>query len=144
MSYERRMIEQLAMPKREQVEQALLRKLLKHGGVIKEFGAGETIVDEIATDFGLNDRQRIASLETVYRKENRVKKSFLWHRLLFRAADTLAREKLVSRPTETFRLTKKREWMLTEKGFDEALWACDSLCSLFWDLGRNVSRAIGP
>jgi quercetin dioxygenase-like cupin family protein len=22
--------------------------------------------------------------------------------------------------------------------------ACDSLCSLFWDLGRNVSRAIGP
>ncbi|MHB1769057.1 MAG: HNH endonuclease [Phycisphaerae bacterium] len=119
------MIEQLAMPTREQIGQALLRRLLKHGGVIKEFGAGETIVDEIAAEFDLNDRQRLAFLETVYRKENRVKKSSLWHRLLFRAADTLAREKLVSRPTETYRLTKQREWMLTEKGFDEALYLCN-------------------
>ena len=121
MSYERKMLEQFAMPTRQQVEQVLLRALLKHGGVIKEFGFGQEIVDEIANDFGLDERQRTASLQTVYRKENRVKKSLLWHRLLFRAADSLAKEKLVSRPTQTLQLTKKREWMLTEKGFDEAL-----------------------
>lgn len=64
-------------------------------------------------------------METVYRKENRLKKSLLWHRLLFRAADSLASEGLVSRPTQTFQLTQKREWMLTEKGFDEALRIAD-------------------
>jgi len=119
------MFEQFAMPTRKQVEQALLRALLKHGGVIKEFGAGEEIVDEMAGDFGLNDQQRSAFLKTLYRKENRVKKSLLWHRLLFRAADSLAKDKLVSRPTQTLQLTKKREWMLTEKGFDEALRLSD-------------------
>src|SRR3989338_253054 len=121
MSYESKMYEQFSMPTREQVEQALLRALLKHGGVIKEFGVGQEIVDEIANDFGLTEHQRSAFLQTVYRKEDRVKKSLLWHRLLFRAADSLAREKLVSRPTQTFHLTNKKEWMLTEKGFDEAL-----------------------
>ena len=121
MSYESRMLEQHAMPPRVQVEQALLRALLKHGGVIKEFGLGQEIVDEIASDFDLNELQRSAFLQTVYRKENRVKKSLLWHRLLFRAADSLAKEKLVSRPTQTFKLTNKKEWMLTERGFDEAL-----------------------
>lgn len=121
MSYERKMLEQLAMPTRQQVEQSLLRALLKHGGTIKEFGSGQEIVDAIANDFDLNDRQRTAYLRTVYRKENRVKKSFLWHRLLFRAADSLAKEKLVSRPSQTFQLTKKKEWMLTEKGLDETL-----------------------
>ncbi|MBI5099117.1 MAG: HNH endonuclease [Nitrospirae bacterium] len=121
MSYESTMLEQLAMPTRKQVEQVLLRALLKHGGVIKEFGSGQEIVDEIADDFGLNEHQRSAFLQTVYRKENRVKKALLWHRLLFRAADCLAKEKLVSRPTQTIQLTKKKEWMLTEKGFDEAL-----------------------
>jgi hypothetical protein len=45
MSYESQMLEQLAMPIRKEVEQALLRALLKHGGVIKEFGSGEEIVD---------------------------------------------------------------------------------------------------
>jgi hypothetical protein len=109
------------MPTRKQVEQALLRALLKHGGVIKEFGSGQEIVDEIANVFGMNEHQRSAFLQTVYRKENRVKKANLWHRLLFRAADSLAKEKLVSRPMETFGLTKKREWMLTENGFDKAL-----------------------
>lgn len=83
MSYERKMFEQFAMPTRKQVEQALLRALLKHGGIIKEFGSGEEIVDEIAGDFGLSEQQRSAFLQTVYRKENRVKKSLLWHRLLF-------------------------------------------------------------
>ncbi len=113
------------MPTRKQVEHALLRALLKHGGVIKEFGSGQEIVDEIAGDFRLDERQRLAFLQTIYRKENRVKKSFLWHRLLFRAADSLAKEKLVSRPMQTLQLTNKREWMLTEKGLDEALRLSD-------------------
>jgi hypothetical protein len=121
MSYEGKMLAQLAMPTRRQVEHALLRALLNHGGVIKEFGSGQEIVDEIADNFNLNEQQRAAFLQTVYRKENRVKKSLLWQRLLFRAADSLSKEKLVSRPTQTFQLTKKKEWMLTENGFDEAL-----------------------
>jgi len=83
------------------------------------------VVDEIADEFRLNEAQRIAALETVYRKENRPKKALLWHRLLFRAADSLANEGLVSRPTQTIQLTQKREWMLTEKGFDEALRISD-------------------
>ncbi len=115
------MLEQFSMPTRKQVEQALLGVLLKHGGVIKEFGSGQEIVDEIANDFGLSEKQRTVFLETVYRKENRVKKSLLWHRLLFRAADALAKDKLVSRPSQTIQITNKKEWMLTEKGFDEAL-----------------------
>jgi hypothetical protein len=125
MSYESRMLQQLAMPTRTRVERALLRTLLKHGGVVKEFGAGQQVVDEIANQFELNVAQRTAALETVYRKQNRLKKALLWHRLLFRAADSLAHEGLVSRPTQTFQLTQKREWMLTEKGFDEALRISD-------------------
>lgn len=121
MSYEREMLEQLKMPSRQEVEQALLESLFNHNGVIKEFGAGEEIVDEISDKFELSEAQRQAYLETVYRKENRVKRSSLWHRLLFRAADSLAKEKLVSRPTQTVQLTDRREWMLTERGFDEAL-----------------------
>ena len=69
------MLEQLAMPTRKEVEQALLRALLKHDGVIKEFGSGEEIVDEIAGEFGLSEHQRSAFLETIYRKQNRLKKS---------------------------------------------------------------------
>src|SRR6266496_210997 len=121
MSYESRMLEQLKMPTRTMVSRALLRTLLKHGGVVKEFGAGQEVVDEIADQFQLNKGQRTTALETIYRKENRLKKALLWHRLLFRAADSLANEGFVSRPTQTVRLTNKREWMLTEKGFDEAL-----------------------
>jgi hypothetical protein len=121
MSYESKMLEQLAMPTRKEVAKALLKTLLKHNGVIKEFAFGENIVDEIAGEFRLNGGQRAAFLETIYRKQNRVKKVFLWHRLLYRAADYLARSNLVSRPTETLHLTSKREWMLTEKGLNEAL-----------------------
>ena len=121
MSYEGKMLKDLKMPSRKEVEQALLISLFKHKGVIKEFGAGEEIVDEIANDFILTSEQRIAYLETIYRKENRVKKSSLWHRLLFRAAANLAKENLVCRPTQTFLLTNKKEWMLTENGFDTAL-----------------------
>lgn len=121
MSYEGKMLEELRMPTRQEVEHALLRTLFEHNGVIKEFGSGEEIVHELANEFALDQNQRRAILETVYRKENRVKTSLLWHRLLFRAADSLAKEKLVSRPTSTFQLTNKREWMLTEAGFDRAL-----------------------
>ncbi len=121
MSYERRMLEDLKMPTRKEVEQALLMSLFNNNGVINEFGTDENIVEEIANDFGLNEEQRTAYLETTYKKENRVKKSYLWHRLLFRAADSLAKEKLVSRPTQTILLTNKKEWMLTEEGYHRVL-----------------------
>jgi hypothetical protein len=121
MNYERKMLEDLEMPTRREIEQALLKSLFNNNGVIKEFGAGEKIVEEIANDFGLNEEQRTAYLETIYKKENRVKKSYLWHRLLFRAADSLAKEKLVSRPTQTILLTNKKEWMLTEDGYNRIL-----------------------
>ena len=113
------------MPPRKRVEQALLRILLRYGGVIKEFGSGQEIVDELADQFELSEPQRSAFLETVYRKQNRVKRSLLWHRLLFRAADSLARENMVSRPSQTIELTHRKEWMLTEKGLDKALKLCN-------------------
>jgi len=121
MSYEGKMLEDFAMPTRKEVEQALLKTLFKHNGVIKEFAIGEEIVNEIANQFSLNEEQRNASLQRIYHKENRIVKTPLWHRLLYRAADALAKEKLVSRPTSTMLLTNKKEWMLTENGFDEAL-----------------------
>ena len=125
MSYESRMLAEFAMPARSKVQRALLRTLLKHGGVVKEFATGEEAVGQLADQFQLNSAQRTAALETVYRKENRPKKTLLWHRLLFRAADALASDGLVSRPTQTSRLIGKREWMLTERGFDQALRISD-------------------
>ena len=121
MSYEGKMREDLEMPSKKEVEQVLLKTLFKHNGVIKEFATGEEIVNEIADEFNLKENQRTAVLERIYRKENRIVKTPLWHRLLYRAADSLAKEKLVSRPTSTILLTNKKEWMLTENGFDEAL-----------------------
>lgn len=121
MSYEGAMLETLEMPPRLNVEQALLKALFRHEGVIEEFGAGEQIVEEIADEFNLSQAQRTAVLETIYHKENRLKKSQLWHRLLFRAADSLAKVGLITRPTETLKITGKREWMLTESGFDQSL-----------------------
>jgi len=122
MSYESEMLSKMRMPPKIEVEKAILEVLFKHSGVIKEFSAEQDIVHEMAGMFNLDDDQRNAYLETVYRKENRLKKSNLWHRLLFRAADSLAKEKLVSRPTSTFKLTNKKEWMLTELGYDKALF----------------------
>lgn len=121
MSYEGQMLQDLKMPTRKKVEEALLITLFNHNGTIKEFATGEEIVDEIAGIFSLNQNQRNAFLERVYRKENRIVKTPLWHRLLYRAADSLAKEKLVSRPTSTIHLTNRKEWMLTEDGFDKAL-----------------------
>ncbi len=115
------MLQQFKMPARKEVEQALLRVLFQRGGAITEFGSGEEIVNEMADEFGLTLDQRKAVLQTTYRAENRVKNSLLWHRLLFRAADVLANADMVSRPTQTVRLTKRKEWMLTEKGLDAAM-----------------------
>ena len=121
MSYESEMLKQLGMPPREEVARALLISLLRHGGVIKEFAAGQDVVVGLAGEFGLSQAQLEAALKTVYRKENRPKIALLWHRLLFRAADLLAKRNFVSRPTETVRLTGRKEWMLTESGLDEVL-----------------------
>jgi hypothetical protein len=121
MSYEGEMLEKLRMPSKADVETHILKALLRHRGVLREFASGAEIVDEIADEFALVPQQRTATLERVYRKENRTVLSLLWHRLLFRAADSLAKSGLVSRPTATFQLSGKREWMLTEKGFDEVL-----------------------
>lgn len=115
------MLKKLAMPTQAQVARVLLQTLFKHGGTVSEFGSGQKIVDEIADKFSLNEKQRSAFLQTEYRKEKRIKKAFLWHRLLFRAADILAKNSLISRPTQTHPLTGRREWMLTERGFEEAL-----------------------
>lgn len=121
MSYEGKMLLDLKMPTRKEVEQALLRTLFKHNGVIKEFATGEEIVNEIADEFYLNENQRNAVLERIYRKENRIVKTPLWHRLLYRAANSLAQQKFVSNPTSTLKLTNRKEWMLTEDGVDFAL-----------------------
>lgn len=115
------MLQDLKMPARKEVEKALLITLFNHNGTIKEFATGEEIVNEIANQFSLNESQRRSALERIYRKEKRIVKTPLWHRLLYRAADALAKEKLVSRPTSTVLLTSKKEWMLTENGFDEAV-----------------------
>lgn len=115
------MLEDLRMPSKAEVEIRILKALLRHRGVLKEFASGVDIVDEIADEFALTTQQRTATLERIYRKENRTVHSLLWHRLLFRAADSLAKFGLVSRPTATLQLSGRREWMLTEKGFDEVL-----------------------
>lgn len=150
MSYESRMLAEMAMPTRLNVQHALLRTLLKHGGVVKEFAAGERVVDELADQFQLNSAQRSAALETIYRRENRLKKTLLWHRLLFRAADALGAEGFVSRPTQTSRLTGKREWMLTERGFDQALHISDvptaqkeSLPIKSYEVQKVVNKLVG-
>lgn len=43
---------------------------------MKEFGAGQQVVEEIADYFELSEPHRTAALETVYRKQNRLKKHF--------------------------------------------------------------------
>jgi hypothetical protein len=121
VSYEGDMLVKLAMPAKQDVENAIIMTLFRHNGSIKEFSAGEEIVDEIADAFYLNQEQRETVLERIYRKENRVVKTPLWHRLLYRAADTLAKNKLVTRPTDTVALNNRKEWMLTEKGMDYAM-----------------------
>jgi hypothetical protein len=115
------MREEYKMPSSEKIEEALLVSLFNHNGTIKEFASGEEIVNEIADFFHLNEEQRTAALERIYRKENRIVKSPLWHRLLYRAGNSLSIKKLVSNPSTTFGLTNRKEWMLTENGYDAAL-----------------------
>ena len=121
MSYEKNMLEKLAMPAKQEVKKAIIKTLFTHNGCIKEFTSGESIVSEIADLFSLNNEQRKATLERIYRKENRIVKTPLWHRLLYRSAEELAKEHYITRPGDTFTITKKREWLLTEKGIDYAL-----------------------
>ena len=121
MSYESKILQDYNMPTRGEVEQNLLIALFKHGGVVRDFSHNETIVNEIADNFNLNEEQKNIVLERIYKKENRIVRTPLWHRLLYRAGDALAKEKLVTRPTKTLKLTNKREWMLTEQGYDKAL-----------------------
>lgn len=122
MSYEGEMLRSLKMPSKREVEEALLIALFKNKGAIREFGVGQAIVDEIADEFNLSEQQKKAQLETIYKKENRIKRTSLWNRLLFRAADSLAKGHFICRPSETFQLTQKKEWLLTENGFDRALY----------------------
>lgn len=121
MSYEGKMREDYNMPSIEEIEQALLVSLFNHNGTIKEFSSVEEIANEIADYFHLNENQRTAVLERIYRKEDRIVKSPLWHRLLYRAANSLSNKRLVSNPSTTYNLTNKKEWMLTESGYDIAL-----------------------
>ncbi len=51
MSYEGKMLQDLKMPTRKEVEEALLITLFNHNGTIKEFATGEGIVLE--TNFSL-------------------------------------------------------------------------------------------
>jgi hypothetical protein len=121
MSYERKMLEMLAMPTKQEVKDAIIKTLFLHNGRIKEFASGQIVVDEIADQFSLNKEQREGILERIYKKENRIVKTPLWHRLLYRAANELAKEHYVTRPSDTILLTKQKEWLLTEKGIDHAL-----------------------
>ncbi len=94
MSYEGKMLEDFSMPTRQEVEEALLITLFKNNGVVKEFATGEEMVDAIADTFNLTEIQKTVALERIYKKENRIVKTPLWHRLLYRAADSLAKQKL--------------------------------------------------
>ncbi|MDR2144991.1 MAG: HNH endonuclease [Tannerella sp.] len=121
MSYEGEMLKKMVMPSKQEVEKELLKTLFRHNGVVKEFSAGEEIVNEIADIFSLSEEQRVIPLERIYRKENRIVKTPLWHRLLYRAADSLSNSNLIVKPSVSQKLTNKKEWMLTENGFDKAL-----------------------
>jgi len=89
---------------------------------VKEFGSGDQgFADEIANLLDLSVAQRTFQMETIVHKEGRLKRFPAWNRLLFRAADFAAKQGFLARPKETLRLTGIREWMLTERGIDQAL-----------------------
>ena len=122
MSYESKVFKELSLPSREEVIRVLLVALLKHHGYVKEFGSGDQDFANVLADLlGLSKVQRTFLMQTLVRKEERLKTFPAWHRLLFRAADRAARQKFLAHPMETLKLTGRREWMLTEKGIDEAL-----------------------
>jgi len=122
LSYESKVFKQLALPSREDVIRFLLTSLLKHNGRVKEFGSGDQeFADELAELLNLTTTQRTFQMETIVLKEGRLKRWPAWNRLLYRAADYAAKQGLLARPKETLRLTGSREWMLTERGIDQAL-----------------------
>jgi hypothetical protein len=122
LSYEGRIFKNLSLPSREEVINILLISLLKHNGQVTEFGsANQEFVNELADSFGLSNKQRTFLMQTTVRKEGRLKTFPAWHRLLFRAADMAAKRRLLAHPKDTLKLTGRREWMLTERGIDEAL-----------------------
>ncbi len=112
MSYEGRMRDEHNMPSLEEIENALLVSLFNHNGTIKEFATGDEIVNEIANYFQLNEQQRTVVLERIYRKENRIVRSPLWHRLLYRAANSLSIKKLISNPSTTYNLINRKSGCL--------------------------------
>lgn len=122
MSYESKVFKELSLPSKQEVLDVILTELLRDKGHVKEFGSGDQLfMNMLADSFGLSKKQRSFLMQTIVRKEDRLKTFPAWHRLLFRAADFAAKQGLLARPTETLKLTGKREWMLTEKGIDEAL-----------------------
>jgi len=122
MSYESEIFKELAFPTREKVIQVLLLTLLRHNGVVKEFGSESLeFCEEMADELSLSHSQRTTAMQTVVRKESRIKKFPAWHRLLYRSAALASKQKLLSHPTQTMKLTQKKEWMLTEVGIDRAL-----------------------
>lgn len=122
MSYKSRNFQELSLPDKEKLIPILLAALFQRGGAVKEFGSGDQeFSDEIADELTLTREQRLTTMQTLVRKENRIKKFPTWNRLLFRAADLAAQRGLLSRPKDTEKLTGKREWMLTEKGMNKAL-----------------------
>ena len=122
MSYESKVFKELSLPSKQEVLDVILTELLRDKGHVKEFGSGDQLfMNTLADSFGLSEKQRSFLMQTIVRKEDRLKTFPAWHRLLFRAADLAAKQGLLARPTETLKLTGNREWMLTEKGIDEAL-----------------------
>lgn len=110
LSYESKVFRELALPSREDVIRILLMSLLKHNGRVKEFGSGDQeFANELADLLNLSTAQRTFQMETVVRKEGRLRRFPAWNRLLFRAADFAAKQGLLARPKETLKLTGNRE-----------------------------------
>lgn len=122
MSYESHVFRELRLPSQELVMRTLLVDILSNDGVTREFGSGnKEFCDKVADDLKLTAEQRTFQMQTTVRKEDRIKKFPAWHRMLYRAAARAARKGLLSHPSDTIKLTSKREWMLTEKGINETL-----------------------
>ncbi len=69
MSYESSMLQEFKMPSRDRVAEELLKTLFIHNGVVKEFGTGQGVVNEIVDKFGLNsDKERLNCLLFIEKK----------------------------------------------------------------------------
>jgi hypothetical protein len=100
LSYESKVFKQLALPGREDVIRFLITALLKHNGRVKEFGSGDQeFADQLADLLNLSTTQRTFQMETIVRKEGRLKRWPDWNRLLYRAADFAAKQGLLAPST---------------------------------------------